>query len=225
MAVSTTPSTAPSPSKGSSAAALSGSGKPRASKRRDHLVDTALRLFYENGYHATGIDRVLAESGVAKMTLYKHFQSKDDLIIAALDLRHERFLAWFVESLKKADSTPREQLLAAFDALGDWFRGCTPTGPFHGCAFIKALGEFPDADHPVRKRVLAHKQSIRDHLASLAAEAGCAAPRRLANHLSVLTEGAILTAQLSGQTSVAEEAKEMARLVIDEALSPSKRPA
>jgi|TARA_R110002072_G_scaffold14810_13_gene60635 AcrR family transcriptional regulator len=191
----------------------------RASKKRNHLVATALQLFYENGYHATGIDRILAESGVAKMTLYKHFASKDDLIVAALDLRHQQFLDWFVATLDAAGPNRRDQLLAAFDALGEWFRGAAPTGPFHGCAFIKALGEFPDLEHPVRRRVLAHKQSLRDHLAALAAEAGCAAPRRLANHLSMLTEGAILTAQLSGQTRVAQEAKDIGRLIIDDALA------
>ena len=86
-----------------------------ASRRRDHLVDIALDLFSRDGFHATGIDKILAESGVAKMTLYKHFRSKDELILAALRRRDERFRNWFMRTVERRADTPRERLLAMFD--------------------------------------------------------------------------------------------------------------
>ncbi|MGH7058716.1 MAG: TetR/AcrR family transcriptional regulator, partial [Acetobacteraceae bacterium] len=91
-----------------------------ASLRRDHLVQTALALFSRHGYHATGIDRILAESGVAKMTLYKHFRSKDDLILAALRHRDEQFCRWFQSEIEARAAHPRERLLAVFDVLEAW---------------------------------------------------------------------------------------------------------
>ncbi len=97
--------------------------------RRDHLIDTALRLFYQQGYHATGIDRILAESGVAKMTLYKHFRSKDELILAALQLRDERFRNWLMAEMEAASPDPVERLLAMFDALEQLCREAGLTDP------------------------------------------------------------------------------------------------
>ena len=109
-----------------------------ASARREHLVETALRLFYEKGFHATGIDTILAESGVAKMTLYKYFKSKDDLILAALELRDRRWMGWFGGELKRRGKTPRQRLLAVFDILGDWFG----QDEFRGCLFLNAASEY-----------------------------------------------------------------------------------
>src|SRR5258706_14993431 len=93
-----------------------------ASSRRDHLVETAFGLFYKNGFHATGIDTILAEAGVAKMTLYKYFKGKDELILAALELRHERWLAWFWGEIEHRSRSPQRRLLLVVDVLGDWVR-------------------------------------------------------------------------------------------------------
>ena len=107
--------------------------------RRDELVDTALRLFYTRGFNATGIDKILAEAGGAKMTLYKHFRSKEELILAALNRRDEQFRNWLMGEMEKASPRPRERLLAMFDALEDWFNGRAFKGlGFNGCAFINA---------------------------------------------------------------------------------------
>ena len=83
------------------------------SDRREHLLDTALSLFGTEGFHATGIDKILASAGVAKMTLYNHFRSKDELILAALRRRDERFRHWFVREVEHRAATPRDRLLAA----------------------------------------------------------------------------------------------------------------
>ena len=123
--------------------------------KRDVLVDTALRLFYTQGFNATGIDKILAESGVAKMTMYKHFKSKDELILAALTQRDEQFRDWLTSEMQKAGPNPREQLLAMYDALEDWFKGNAFKGMgFSGCAFINASSEFAKLDHPpIRSRL------------------------------------------------------------------------
>src|SRR5258708_27708372 len=105
-----------------------------ASLRRDHLVETALALFSKHGYHATGIDRILAEAGVAKMTLYKHFKSKDELILAALSRRDEKFRTWFMREVERHGRTPRERLLVVFDILEAWFQ----SREFRGCMFVNA---------------------------------------------------------------------------------------
>lgn len=178
--------------------------------RRDHLIDTALRLFYENGFTATGIDRILAESGVAKMTLYKHFRSKDALILAALERRDTQFRAWLFGHMEKAGG-PEAQLLALFDALETWFTGeAFPALGFSGCAFINAAGEFSAQDHPAHRLAAAHKQAVVDHLTGLCAEAGFADAEALAERLALLKEGAIATAHVRGMPGAAALARAMA---------------
>ena len=185
---------------------------------RERLVETALRLFYTQGFHATGIDKVLAEAGVAKMTLYKHFRSKDELILAVIDLRDERFRAWLTAAMDQPGRDPRDQMLGMFDALDDWFNGrAMAVLGFHGCAFIKAAGEFDDPDHPIHCAAAEHKKRIVDHLAQLARAAGAAKPDELAEQLALLKEGAIVTAQVRGLSDAAQQAKTIARCLIESA--------
>ncbi|MEQ8584954.1 MAG: TetR/AcrR family transcriptional regulator [Thalassobaculaceae bacterium] len=188
--------------------------------RRDHLVDTALRLFYTQGFHATGIDKVLAEAGVAKMTLYKHFRSKDDLIQAALERRDAQFRDWLTGEMERASDEPRDRLLAMYDALADWFRGRAFEGlGFSGCAFINASGEFAEPDHPAHRTSADHKRRIIDYLTGVCAKAGARDPADLAEQLALLKEGAIVTAQVRSQPEAAALAKRMAEALIDRALS------
>ncbi|MDG4719061.1 MULTISPECIES: TetR/AcrR family transcriptional regulator [Thalassospira] len=187
--------------------------------RRDDLVDTALRLFYTQGFNATGIDKILAESGVAKMTMYKHFKSKDELILAALLRRDEQFREWLTGEMAKASDQPREQLLAMFDALEDWFRGRAFKGlGFAGCAFINASSEFAQLDHPAHRIAAEHKQSVLDHIAGLCKAAGASDPVSLAEQLALLKEGAIVTAQVRGLPEAAQTAKDIAKGLLDAAL-------
>ncbi len=190
--------------------------------RREHLVETALRLFYTRGFHATGIDKILAEAGVAKMTLYKHFRSKDELILATLRRRDELFRNWLMGAMEQAASDPRGRLLAMFDALDDWFHGrALATLGFHGCAFIKAAGEFDDPEDAIHRACAEHKRMIVDYLTNLAAAAGAADPKALAEQLALLKEGAIVTAQVRGLSNAAEQAKLIARVMIDAACGAS----
>ncbi len=183
--------------------------------RRDHLVDTALRLFYTGGFTATGIDKILAEAGVAKMTLYKHFRSKDDLILAVLQRRDEQFRGWLTGEMEKASKEPEERLLAMFDALGTWFAGRAFKGlGFSGCAFTNASSEFAEQSHPAHRAAAEHKLRIVEYLERLCAQAGAKDPGALAEQLALLKEGAIATAHVRGMPEAASLAKDMARNLI-----------
>ena len=187
--------------------------------KRDDLIDTALRLFYTQGFNATGIDKILAESGVAKMTMYKHFKSKDDLIVAALERRDEQFRDWLTGEMEKASPEPRTKLLAMYDALEIWFTGRAFKGlGFAGCAFINASGEFSKLDHPAHRIAADHKKKILDYLVELCSAAGAADPVGLAEQLALLKEGAIVTAQVRGLSDAAQIAKSIATGLLDAAI-------
>lgn len=194
-------------------------GVMKLKSKRDVLVDTALRLFYTQGFNATGIDKILAESGVAKMTMYKHFKSKDELILAALTRRDEQFRDWLTSSMQTVSANPREQLLAMYDALEEWFHGRAFKGMgFSGCAFINASGEFAKLDHPAHQIAAEHKRCILDCITDLCDQAGAANPKQLAEELALLKEGAIVTAQVRGMPDAAKIAKTIATALLDAAL-------
>ncbi|MGE5540437.1 MAG: TetR/AcrR family transcriptional regulator [Gemmatimonas sp.] len=181
-----------------------------ASLRRDHLVETALALFSRHGYHATGIDRILAESGVAKMTLYKHFRSKDDLILAALRRRDEEFFRWLQTEVEGRAATPRERLLTVFDALESWFKDPA----FNGCCFINAAGEYGGKDDPVHVAAAEHKARIAGYLRELAQAAGAASPDEVARQLMLLVNGAIVAAHVGGDAGAARSARALAEALL-----------
>lgn len=183
--------------------------------RREELVEAALRLFLRDGFHATGIAAVLVEADVSKMTLYHHFQSKEDLILAALDLRDRRFRDWLFTRMRALGGTPRAQVLALFDALGEWFRGEAVLGleeaeVFRGCAFVKAAAEYAELADPIHKLATDHKKRIVETLGEMCHAAQLPEPERLARRLALLKEGAIADATISGDATAAAEAKLMA---------------
>ena len=189
--------------------------------RRDELVDAAMRIFYRNGFHNTGLDQIQKESGISKMTLYNHFKSKDELIVAALRRRDEMFrnnLMKFVETQSK-DST--ERILAVFDALDAWFNEDT----FNGCMFINASAEYCDPDCPARRVAAEHKLEIIRYIQDLCIAAKLDNPEELAQQLYVLIEGSIVVAHLVGRVSnnshllsdSAHRAKRMAAGLIENA--------
>lgn len=188
----------------------------RASKR-DHLLETAVTLFAQEGFHATGIDRILQEAGVARMTLYKHFRSKDELILAALRRRDEQFRTWFKKTIEKRGGSPAQRLLASFDALQEWFEGRAFAGlPFSGCSFINAAAEYAENDHPVHQVAAEHKRLILEYLRLLCASAGARDPEKLAWSIALLHEGAIVTSQVSADPLAATGAREIAELLLAE---------
>ncbi len=188
------------------------------SAKRDHLIDTALELFNRDGYRATGIDRILAESGVAKMTLYNHFGSKDELILAALKLRDARWRDWFRNALERRAESPRGRLLAAFDALEEWFA----RPDFQGCMFIKAAAEYCDCDDPIHVAAAEHPRLILADLRDLAAAGGAKRPARLAREILLLILGAIVATQVNGPVDAAKASKKAAEVLIAAALGPAE---
>jgi AcrR family transcriptional regulator len=184
------------------------------SDARQRILDTADRLFYTEGVRAVGIDRIIAESGAAKMTLYSHFRSKDDLILAVLQYREEQFMSWFGQSMERHFEAGASRVAALFAALKEWFE--TPT--FRGCAFINASVELADAKHPGFLFARQHKERFHAFLATLIAETLSTAAARLAPAIAVLIEGAIVTAVIEGTSRPADVARDAALLLLSGAV-------
>jgi len=182
--------------------------------KRDELVRKSLKIFYQNGFHATGMDRLAAETGISKTSMYKHFRTKEDLILAALRLRDENFRNWFFRRVDTLGNTPKDRLLAMFDVLNEWFA----QPDFRGCMFIKASAEYQEADDPIHAQAAAHKSLLFSRIEELAAQAGAKDPAALARQLLLIKEGAIVTAQLGHSATAAEDAKNAARALIHAAV-------
>ena len=177
---------------------------------RDRILDTASRLFYREGYHAVGIDRIVGESGVAKMTLYRHFASKDDLIAAYLERANTEFWQW-LDGEVGAWGDPLATLLATFDATAT-----LATSPqCLGCTFQATASEFPDQAHPGHRVALAHKRRVLERLASLARDARLGDPDELAAELMLLMDGAWVAARMFGPQNHASSVAGAARTLVE----------
>lgn len=179
--------------------------------KRDELVQKALQVFYRNGFHATGMDMLVAETGISKTSMYKHFRTKEDLILAALRLRDEQFRNWLYRRMEQLADSPRGQLVAMFDALQEWF----DEPGYRGCMFIKASSEYQDAGHLIHRQSADHKRLLQDHVAALARRAGLSEPDALARQLLLLKEGAIVTAHLGHAAAPAQDAKAAALRLLE----------
>ncbi len=171
--------------------------------KRDELVQKALKAFYRNGFHATGMDMLVTETGISKTSMYKHFRTKEDLILAVLRLRDEHFRNWLYRRMEALADTPGQQLIAMFDALEEWF----DEPGYKGCMFIKASSEYQDADHVIHQQSADHKRMLERHMTELAEKAGLTDPEVLARQLLILKEGAIVTAHLGHTDNPAQDAK------------------
>jgi AcrR family transcriptional regulator len=189
------------------------------SDRRQHLVTVAMRLFRDRGFHATGIDAILAESGVAKRTLYLHFRSKDELIVAVLAQRDEAWRDWLRGAIKARTSDPRERLLAIFDALEEWF----VRPDFHGCMFTNAAAEFPKVSSTIHREAARHKDLVREFVRDLAEAAKVENAEAVTDALCVLMEGAIVLAQIHGTPAAARQARAAAAELLGKSGPNSKR--
>lgn len=163
--------------------------------KRDDLIDAAMRVFYRNGFHASGLDKVLQEGGVSRMTLYNHFKSKDELIIAALRRRDEIFRNQMMKFVQTSATDPTDQLLAVFDFHEQWFTD----SQFCGCMFINASAEFHDPASPPRCLAADTKLEVIRFLRELCSKAHASDPDTLADQLNLLLEGAIVSAHVVGK--------------------------
>jgi len=168
-------------------------------KKRQLLIDTALGLFYENGINSIGINQILKHSGVAKQTLYRHFESKEALILAALEQRHMSFIEWLEAKLQGADSD--EKLITQlFSALESWFINAEPMlGSFRGCFFINSSAEFSDLSGDISIFCKTHKHKIRQVIAQHMTTEN----ELLLDAICIMKEGAITTAYVTGDYGAA----------------------
>ena len=164
------------------------------SKKRQLLVDTALSLFYTHGINSIGINEILSVSGVAKRTLYTHFASKEALVLAALQQRHDTFSSWLDQKLSETESD-KEVVNRLFSALASWFSGQEPQlGNFRGCFFINTSAEFSDLNSEVARFCGYHKEEVRQIIASHLTNTDSS----LIDAICIMKEGAIVTAHVSG---------------------------
>lgn len=188
----------------------------KRAEKREHLIEVAASLFNRLGYHAAGVDRVIAEAGVAKTTLYRHFPSKEDLIVAVLKRIDEQFRDDMRTYVDRSATEPKQKLLAAFDFLEAWFKDKA----FFGCPFISAASEFCDRGSPVFQEASIHKRLLIAYFEELARAADLDQPRQLAEEINLLQEGAIAVAHITGDWKPARRAKDIAgRLIEDRSVS------
>ncbi|MFT4095583.1 MAG: TetR/AcrR family transcriptional regulator [Rhodoblastus sp.] len=182
---------------------------------RERLVLAATRLFCAHGISATGVDAVLREAGVAKMTLYKIFGSKDRLVEAVLEEEGQRWRDWFLPALLDGPQAPREKLDRIFPLLKEWFE----RDDFYGCPFINAVGEHDKSDARMRDLALRHKAEVLNAIASLAQAAGAGDPELLSHQIGLLMDGAIVAAMVTRQPALADVAARAGGAVLDAALA------
>lgn len=177
---------------------------------KEQLLETAALLFFQKGYRAIGVDTITAHSGIGKMTLYRHYKSKDDLIVAYLQESNTRFWVEF-ENATRGAASAREKLVAFFRALAGYI-----TSPeCFGCPFLNIVTEYPDPDYPGHKVALEHKESLRQRFRDLAEQAGARNPAVLADQLFLLMDGAYMAVRMFGINNPGAGVAETACVLID----------
>lgn len=187
--------------------------RTKKSDARQRIVKTAEALFYAEGVRGVGIDRIIAEAEVAKMTLYNHFPSKDDLILAVVQYRETKFDALFEKWMARHGKTGMPPLEAFFAALKQWFK----TADFRGCMFINTCAELADAEHPASRFAAEHKQRFSALIERLTTEEfNAELARSVAPAIALLVEGAIVSAVMQQTTAPAEIARDAALSLIQQ---------
>jgi AcrR family transcriptional regulator len=186
---------------------------PRSTSRaRDRILEAAYELFSRQGIRAVGIDTIVESSGVARMTLYRHFASKDALVLAFLERREERWIkAWLQREVTLRATDPADQLLAIFDVFDEWFQ----RADFEGCSFINVLLEIADPTHVAHQASRDYLARIREFAAQLATDAGVADSDAFARQWHILMKGSIVAAA-EGDHLAARRAQEIGKLLLDQ---------
>jgi AcrR family transcriptional regulator len=178
-----------------SAGPLGAPGKPA----RERIFDVAKDLFYRLGIRAVGVETIVAAAGATKMSLYRSFPSKDDLVVAYLEDRDALYWQWWDRVVARHPDDPRQQIRALFKSVA----GKTTRPASRGCPFTNAATEFPEPGHPGRVVAAANKAKLRARLRELARAAGAREPERLGDQLFLLMEGAYASAQIMGSSGPA----------------------
>jgi AcrR family transcriptional regulator len=191
-------------------AATGTDGDSTSGNARERILDASYDLFSRQGVQAVGIDAIITRSGVARQTLYRHFDSKQDLVLAFLERREERWtMEWLQGEVKRRATDPRERLLAIFDVFDAWFR----RDDFEGCSFINVMLEMADPADPIHRAGTAYLAGIRNFLEGLAREAGIADADTFARKWHILMKGSIVAAA-EGDRDAAQRAREMGQAVL-----------
>jgi len=181
---------------------------PKAAER---ILTTASELFYREGARAVGVDEIVARAGATKPSLYRAYESKDQLIAAYLQGQAEGFWAYFDAAVEAHPDDPKAQVLGFFQALAD--RAEKPG--YRGCGLTNAAVEYPDRKHPGRKVAVGHKAELRERLRGMTKAMGAKKPKKLADSLLLLIEGVYVTSQLFGEDGPAAAAKGAAEALIE----------
>jgi AcrR family transcriptional regulator len=182
-----------------------------SSHARQQILETASELFYQKGIQHVGINEVIAESGVAKRTLYRWFPSKDLLIEEVMNYRAAQWIRWFETAVSERGNTPKERLLSTFDVLREWY--ASPN--FRGCPFINAVLEIADASHKAHQVSIDLRESIRQIIMQLATEAGIKNPDFFSWQYLLLIGGASLMATIEQSPEGATFAQTALSILID----------
>jgi AcrR family transcriptional regulator len=186
---------------------------------RERVLGAAYDLFSRQGIRAVGIDTIIARAGVAKMSFYRHFPSKDDLVLAFLQKREQLWThEWLEAEVNRRAATPRERLLAIFDVFDEWFQ----QEDFEGCSFINVLLEIAEPSHPTRQATTSHLANIRVFLRDLADGAGIPRSDDFARKWHILMKGSIVAAG-EGDRLAARRAQDVGRLLLAAELDGRRR--
>jgi AcrR family transcriptional regulator len=193
-----------------------GCDMPR-SMTRQRLIDVGVQRFYRDGFRNVGIDQILNEVGISKTAFYKHFESKEDLMLAALEDNNCRVQEMFRGLMRELGGA---SAVGQLNALMDVVERIVDTEGFQGCIFVNAAIEFPLAHEPAHLAAARSKQAIEELVCEIAMQAGAADPRILAKELCLIMEGAYVTRHVTGDKQAAEIARRVAQLVIADRCAP-----
>jgi AcrR family transcriptional regulator len=177
---------------------------------RERLLTAAYELFSREGVQAVGVDAIIERSGVARQTMYRHFRSKQDLVLAFLERREAVWtVGWLQAESARRTNDPGQRLLAIFDVFDEWFR----RPDFEGCSFINVLLEYPNPDHPLHQACADYLASIRTFLQGLARQAGVRDPEAFARQWHILMKGSIVAAA-EGDVDAGKRARALGELLL-----------
>jgi AcrR family transcriptional regulator len=186
-----------------------GVAQPRESARA-RILDTAYELFSRHGIRAVGIDRIIAEAHIAKATLYRHFASKEELVIAFLDMRERRWThEWLETRTQQLAPRPEDRMLSVFDAFDEWFH----RSDYEGCSFINTLLEVDESGNPIHREAVRHLGVLRETVQRFAEQAGAQNPQEMSYQMQILMMGAIVSAS-RGDLEAARRARVFAELLL-----------
>ena len=184
--------------------------RPRDEDPREILLDTATRLFCRDGVNCTGLNRLLAEAGVARKTLYEQFGSKQNLLKEVLERDGHRWMEWFESRLDALPGTGADRVAGVFDILEDWFLN----EEFYGCPFVNTVAEHDKRADEYRRMALNHRDSIRRAIIRLLRDEGFPRPEELGEQLTILVDGATVTAMVTRTASAARETRAIAEVLL-----------